>query len=266
MTLRRGLLLGFGTVASLIAVVLLAAGGVLLWADSKREEDGFFTTSTEQFQTTSYALASEDVDLASDAPGWVFGSGRFGDVRLTGTSNDPAEDIFIGIGGKEEVAAYLEGVEHDVVTDIDYDPFSADFRREPGEAVPAPPASETFWEASTQGSGTQSLEWEVDRGNWQVVVMNGDPSPGVDVEMAFGANIGIMLGLGIGFLAVGVALLIGGVTMIIFGARQRQVDGSREAGGAGLDVSADKDPADAPAGDASSPEGPPNGERRDEGG
>ena len=54
MTLRRGLLLGFGTVASLIAVLLLGLGGVLLWADSKREEDGSFTTSSKQFQTTSY--------------------------------------------------------------------------------------------------------------------------------------------------------------------------------------------------------------------
>ena len=206
-------------------MLLLGVGGVLLWADSKREEDGFFTTSTEQFQTTSYALVSKNLDLASDAPGWLFDSGQFGDVRLNGTSNDPAEEIFIGIGEKTDVATYLTGVEYDLVTNIDYGPFSADYRREQGAAGPAPPNSETFWAASIEGSGTQSLEWGVEPGSWQVVVMNADPSRGVDVEMDFGANIGIVLGLGIGFLVAGIALLIGGITMIIFGARERPEGG-----------------------------------------
>ncbi len=102
-----------------------------------------------------------------DGPRWLLHP----DIRLTATSNDPGEDIFIGIGiGRQvDVAAYLDGVDHDVVTDIGYDPFSADYNRRPGETVPTPPASQKFWAASTQGGATQSLEWEVEGGDFQVV-------------------------------------------------------------------------------------------------
>ena len=78
MSVRRVLFLAFGSIVTLPALALLAGGGALIWADTKRDDDGFFTTSTERFQTTSFALASDDLDIASDAPGWLFGSGRFG--------------------------------------------------------------------------------------------------------------------------------------------------------------------------------------------
>ena len=122
MKLERRLLFVFGVLVSLLALVLLAAGVALIWADSERDEDGFFTTSTEQIETRSFALASKDLDIASDGPRWLLHP----DIRLTATSNDPGEDIFIGIGRQADVAAYLDGVDHDVVTDIGYDPYSAD--------------------------------------------------------------------------------------------------------------------------------------------
>ncbi len=98
--------------------------------------------------------------------------------------------------------------------------------------------------------------------------MNADPAPGVDVEMAVGANVGIIsVGSGIGVLAVAALVLLGGGSLIYLGSRRRPVERSGEAGGTGLDPSAATDAADAQPSDASAPsEGPPNEERRDEGG
>lgn len=220
MAARRTLFLAVGGVAALVALVLLVTGGLALWLDSTRDEDGFFTTSTEPFETTSFAFESEDLDVASDAPGWLFGSGRFGDIRLRGTSLDPGGAIFLGIGERDSVAAYLDGVERDVVTDVDFEPFDPTYRREAGSRAPGAPGEQGFWDASAEGPGTQSLRWTVERGEWTVVVMNADGSRGVDVDLQVGANIGFVRGLGIGLLAAGALLLAGGAGMIAVGARR----------------------------------------------
>ena len=81
MTTKRILLLTFGSILTLVALALLAGGGALLWVDTKRDADGFYMTSTERFGTTSFALASEDLDAASGVPDWLFGSDRFRPVR-----------------------------------------------------------------------------------------------------------------------------------------------------------------------------------------
>ena len=131
------------------------------------------------------------------------------------------QEVFIGIGDADAIATYLAGVEQDVVADVDFDPFRATYRRETGSTEPRAPAAETFWEASIQGVGTQTLEWEVEKGTWAAVVMNADASRNVDVDLAVGANIGFIVELGIAFLAGGAVLLLGGATLMFFGTRKR---------------------------------------------
>ena len=73
--------------------------------------------------------------------------------------------------------SYLLGVDHTQVTDVDADPFGrveASYQRGSGNRRPAAPAQELFLSASTQGRGTQTLDWRVDDGDWSVVVMNAD--------------------------------------------------------------------------------------------
>jgi len=53
-----------GAALCLLALLPTVAGGFLLWAHAtQRDADGYFTTSTERFETTSYAVTSDEVDL-----------------------------------------------------------------------------------------------------------------------------------------------------------------------------------------------------------
>ena len=64
----RIILLVLGSLATLFALVLLATAGVLLWAHTQRDADGYFHTGAHSFSTPSYALESDDLDIDSEDP------------------------------------------------------------------------------------------------------------------------------------------------------------------------------------------------------
>jgi hypothetical protein len=210
-----------GSIVALLGAALLAAGGVLLWADrTERDDDGFLTTPTERFERDSYAIVSDNIDFfeAETGSDWILSENVLGDVRVR-AANVEDGDVFVGIGPTSDVESYLAGVEHDEVTDLDFDPFSAEYRRTAGGEPDGPPTEQTFWAASASGSGTQTATWEPESGDWTLIVMNADGSRGVAAELNVGAEADILLWLAIGLLIAGVLLLGGGAAIIVFGAR-----------------------------------------------
>jgi hypothetical protein len=231
------LLVVFGSIVALLGVALLGAGGTALWVDlTQRDDDGYLTTPTEPFETESSAITSESIDLLEGGEGgeWLLTEGVLGKVRITGEST--GGDVFIGIGATEQVDVYLEGVEHDEVRDIDFEPFSVDYRRIPGGEPAEPPGEQDFWAASASGSGRQSAVWEAESGDWTIVLMNTDGSPGVAADVSAGAEADFLLWLAIGLLAAGALILAGGVTMIVFGARGASARGAVAAPAEGAAV------------------------------
>ena len=215
------MLVVLGSIIALLGAALLAGGGTLLWADrSERDDDGFLTTPTERFERDSFAIVSDNIDFfeAETGSDWILSENVLGDVRLR-AANAGEGEVFIGIGATPDVEGYLAGVEHDEVTDIDFDPFSAEYRRVAGGEPAGPPTEQTFWAASASGSGTQTATWEPESGDWTLVVMNADGSRGVAAEVSLGAEADILLWIAIGLLIAGVLLLAGGATMIVLGAR-----------------------------------------------
>jgi hypothetical protein len=220
MSAKRILLLVFGSLLALLGLAVAIGGATALIAYGVgRDEDGYFTTSTERFQTPRYALVSEEVDLGSegDAAGPV-SLGDLARVRLRAESAT-GRPIFVGIGPRDDVRAYLDGAAYDEVTNVDFDPFRVDYRAQPGARTPAPPAEQDFWAARAEGSGRQTLDWELEGGTWALVVMNADAAPSVAGDLQLGVKIKILLPLGIGLLAGGLVVLGIGAVMIVFGAR-----------------------------------------------
>ena len=220
-TAGRIVLVVLGSIIALLGAALLAGGGTLLWADrSERDDDGFLTTPTERFERDSFAIVSDNIDFfeAETGSDWILSENVLGDVRLR-AANAGEGEVFIGIGATPDVEGYLDGVEHDEVTDIDFDPFSAEYRRVAGGEPAGPPTEQTFWAASASGSGTQTATWEPESGDWTLVVMNADGSRGVAAEVSLGAEADILLWIAIGLLIAGILLLAGGATMIVLGAR-----------------------------------------------
>ena len=164
-----------GALIALFATLLLMAGAAIYWADGKKDDDGYFSTRSERFVTTTYAIASDDLDVS----GIPLGKDRYGKVRLK-VRDRGGKPVFAGIARTSDVDAYLAGSAHATLTDVDFSPFEASYRATTGDRQPAPPAAQDIWVASAHGAGTQTLDWDVEDGNWSVVVMNADGSARVD--------------------------------------------------------------------------------------
>jgi hypothetical protein len=206
-----------GALLVLISLAILAAGGAMTWAyATQRDDDGFFTTGRHRFETLTHAITSDEIDLGTDRGRRWFNIGDLATVRIEAApvGNDA---VFVGIGPRDDVEAYLRDVSRARVENVDFDPFAVTYEFEAGEATPEPPSEQGFWAAEVEGPGTQTLEWELESGRWVVVVMNADGSPGVSVEAAVGAKVDWLLPVGIGFLAGGAVLLIVAVVLLVVG-------------------------------------------------
>lgn len=213
----------FGCIIALIGAALLIGTGALTWAyTTQRDDGGYFTSDRVRIETVTAAVRSDNVDLGSDERPhrWPFGDGDLATVRFRAIARE-GEEIFIGIAHTGDVDTYLSSVAHDEVTDIHWsDDDDVKYRRIDGTATPAPPTEQSFWVASATGSGAQALTWEVEGGNWSVVMMNPDggtgPAADVSVGVKVNAIVGLMIGLGIGSLV----LLGGAAALIVFATRR----------------------------------------------
>jgi hypothetical protein len=212
---KRVLLLVFGSIGVLVGLALLAGGGAAVWGLSQRDGSGYFSTGTHGVSTTSYAFASDTLDMGPDAPGW-FGE-NFATVRIQASSRQP---VFIGIGRADDVKRYLAQVPHTVVTDLDTDPFRVTSHPIGGSTRPAPPGRQGFWRVRASGLGTQTIKWPLEKGTWSAVVMNADGSRGVAVALKLGARVPALRWVAIGLLAGGGLVLLGGGVLIYLGARK----------------------------------------------
>ena len=87
-----------GGLIGLFATLVLIAGAGVYWADGKKDADGYFTTHSERFVTTSYAIASDDLDVtASRSPATASARSRL-QVRERG-----GKPVFAGIARTRDV-------------------------------------------------------------------------------------------------------------------------------------------------------------------
>lgn len=202
-----------GVLAAMLAAALLAGSVWLFRADT--DSVGYVISGDHQIATATYGFASEDLDLNGDWS-WLYDRGP--KLRVGAESSEP---LFIGIARSDEVERYLAGVAHEQVTDLDLDSFALTSEQQPGTTAPALPADQEFWAASVQGAGPQTLEWDGGYGQWSVVVMNADASPGVDAGVSFGAHIPHLNWIAIGGAIGGGLLALAAVGLIGLGIRLR---------------------------------------------
>jgi hypothetical protein len=208
-----------GTLASLVAAGLLAVGGLALWGDSQKDSDGYLSTDTHQFETGTRALATENLDLDLGDADWAAQTDDLGKARVQVDSRGD-EPVFVGIARTSDVEDYLAGVSHSTLTDVSTSPFEADYDDHAGDRQPLAPADSHIWAASEQGSGKQTLNWEIEDGDWSVVVMNANGSAGVDADISAGAEVPFLSALGWSALGSGALALVIGVALLVIGIRR----------------------------------------------
>ena len=201
-----------GALAALVAVGLIAAGGGLMWAyGTQRTADGFFTSPSAHLSTDTYALRSAEIDMGA-RPGDWFPSGQLATVRLEADPTGEAP-VFIGIGPEDEVDDYLGEVGYAEVTRIGLDTEDVTYSTHEGAAPSGAPSDQGFWAASAEGPDAQTLTWDLERGEWVVVIMNSDGSSEVAVDVSAAARVGVLLPIAIGLLIGG--LVIGGIAALL---------------------------------------------------
>jgi hypothetical protein len=99
--------------------------------------------------------------------------------------------VFAGIAPAGDVSRYLTGVSYASVTAFGDHAVT----QHPGTAAPARPQAAAGWVAHAQGTGTRTLRWQARTGDWRVVVMNADGSPGVSARADVGFNSPALPGL-----------------------------------------------------------------------
>ncbi len=221
---RRGRVIVFSiasAVAGLIALAFLAAGAFLLYVDFDKDGDGYYTTSSERIDSTSYAIASGNLDLDLDGAGDLVDDVGLGRVRLHAQPNGD-KPVFLGIARTSQVERYLRNTDHTIVTDISGggpfgDDFDPQYRDEPGTGRPVAPGKSDIWAASASGTGDQTVEWKVRDGNWSIVVMNADASRGVDADMRAGAKLPFAGPAGWTAIGVGILATITAVVLLLVG-------------------------------------------------
>jgi hypothetical protein len=147
-------------------------------------------------------------------------------TRVSVTPDDASAEIFVGVAPESDLDRYLAGVAHAEIVRI-VGPFDVEYRTNTGSAAPAPPADQDFWVTSARGSGTQTLEWHAQDGDWAVAILNPDASSGLAVSASAGVRTPFLTPIAVVLLLVGLA--VAGVAAVPLVIAARDGDAAMQA-------------------------------------
>lgn len=197
-----------------VASLALAIGGGIAMAVP--DDDGWVSAGPVRLETDSAALVGDDIEIdfgAKVTHGRTIASwGEIPtEIEITSRNEKP---VFIGIAATDDADAYLAGVARDRLTSFDHD---HDLEFLPGVYQATPPADADIWVASSVDG---LLEWDIQPGDWALVAVNADGSPGIDINAAAAAKVSFLRPLGAVILAGGVLGMGAGIALTYFGVRR----------------------------------------------
>jgi hypothetical protein len=208
-----------GALASLVATALVVGGIAAVWGDAQKDSDGYLTTHSQRFEAGTRALASDNLDVDLGDADWLADTDDLGKLKVTAESRD-GKALFVGLARTGDVEKYLSGVPHTTVDDVEVSPFEADYTRHAGNRHPVSPEHAGIWAASSHGKGEQAIDWEIEDGDWSIVVMNADGTLGVDADIRAGASIPFLDELGWSAIGSGAFALVLGIGLIALAIRR----------------------------------------------
>lgn len=181
--------------------------------------DGRFESDDAEFGSDTSALVFEADDIGEEEPDQAgFDPGDI-KVWVNVEQTDPDAEIFIGLGPADDVDAFVDTFAHDVVTDVELDPFRLRSERVGGTGTAADPAAQDFWLESASGPGRQTVEHGLEGGDLRLVIMNPDGAEGFTVRGSLGVEFPYIFWIGIGILAAGLAVVALSVVAIVLAAK-----------------------------------------------
>jgi len=219
MSSRKTGLVVTGSLFALVALGLLVAGGVLFGISATRSDpDGYLISSNFELSTDSHALTSEQLDLGAIRNDWLPAS-WLATVRVSAL---PLGDgpVFVGIAEEADIGAYMANVAHsEVMWNSDDDPT---YIPREGQKAPGLPSEQDFWAASAEGTDRQSVHWDVEEGQWTVLIMNADATPDVSVDVSAAVKTPWLMIVAVALLVGGILCLVTGAVLVFSGTRRRK--------------------------------------------
>ncbi len=201
---------------------LAVGGGIAL---AVPDDDGWVSVGPTRIETDSAALLGDDIEIdfgGRVADGRTFVSwGEIPAELEVSSRND--KSVFIGIARSDDAAAYLDGVAFDRLSSFDGD---HDVEHVLGTYQATPPGETDIWVASTYDG---VLEWDIRSGEWAIVAVNADGSPGIDVGVTAAAKIPFLTAIGVILIALGVAGMTAGAFLTYYGVRRVRDTGEARA-------------------------------------
>lgn len=157
--------------------------------------------------TSAPQRLSSDSAVIATTPGAISIAGPT--VEVTVTAADPDRSVFVGVGRDLEVADYLDDVAHLSVDDVSWPWDFAGAEADGRDAPAADPDDLDWWLTSDSDEQTASVSFPLPDGPVDVVAMDADRSPGLDVDVRVGlVQHGVFAGgLAVALIGVGVAVL-----------------------------------------------------------
>jgi len=218
-----------GVILTTVGLGLIISGAIL-WGSEVTQRDGqYLTLESQRYEGTGHAIVTPpvvfDLDSTDDANLRELDAIASFQIRATPVISD--QPIFIGVADASDVAAYLDDVPHAVLEDMNWTPneqFPGQWDTEDelqeiaGAQPPEAPTDQDFWVESVTGTGTQELTFDLQQGQWTLVVMNADGDRPVWVDLQAGARTELLTVLNPGLLIAGLIGLVAGIPLILFGA------------------------------------------------
>lgn len=210
---RRVTMIVLGALLALVAGSVAVGGAALMAVFGT---DSTASSGTHRIASQHTALIARFDDI-QDTNGFATVVGQ---PTLRLQAHGASGAVFVGVGPADAVERYLAGAPIDRVTDLEVDPFHLTTRYRPGTALPTAPAEQNFWTASDTGTDPH-IDWKIADGSYRLVIMNADGSSNVAVDATAALDVPHLFGIGLALLIGGGLLAVGGVVLIVFGARPR---------------------------------------------
>ena len=201
-----------GSLLVLTGLALAGAGGTLALIGATERDDGFLMTPTTVLASDTFAITSEDAKIDTEgAPSWV-PAVWLGDVRIRARS-DTGEPLFVGVAATSDVEGYLGDVSHDTLSE--FRAGNAVLGTTDGGAPVTGPTDQTFWVAQATGADA-TLTWDLQGGDWTVVLMHADGTRGVSADVSTGAELPVVNAVvAVLFVLAGLTLLAGALLIAV---------------------------------------------------
>ncbi len=224
----------FGGLLVLVGVPLLLSGTALMGITRSLDDGyGYIGVSGVDIETETQAIVFRPMHIDEmvideiDGPMvkyWHPEPGDFIDLKFTLDSNN-GKDVFIGIAEESGAGPVFAGKSYYAIIDVDIDgPNDSHpditYRRYSGDPIEGSPADLGIWTATAYGDEL-TLEWEPREGDYWIVIMNLDGSPGVDVDAGLGVKAPFLDLIGKGLLFGGLITFGLGAVIIYVAAVRR---------------------------------------------